>query len=66
MREDVAYIAGIIAKKRQSLKDNWRDLSDRLELERNKGKDEALEDLQRIFAKDYPEVFGKRTTSNKE
>lgn len=62
MREDVAYIAGVINKKLQDLKDHWYELDDRLELERNKGKRTALIDLQTIFAKDYPEVFGKRTT----
>lgn len=66
MREDVVHIAGVINKKLQDLKDHWHELDDRLELERNKGKRTALLDLQRILANDYPEVFGKRTTSNKE
>ena len=66
MREDVAHIAGVINKKLQDLNNHWYEMDDRLELERNKGKRIALIDLQNIFAVDYPEVFGKRKTSNKE
>ncbi len=65
MTQDLIEIRELIAKKWQELKDGWRDLGDRLELEKNKGKDIALEDLQAILAVRYPEVFGKRKTETR-
>ncbi len=46
MNITIGEVIKMIKDRRANLDKTWRDISDRLDLETNKGKDEALAELQ--------------------